>query len=126
MTSGDGKYQREGPSRKKVLPTRIPTVIEFGNIRSVLQKEFEVSGSHNPCSPKFPPLQKVRISRDQIISACGYGARKNMIVIRVPAYSGSRLGGYPLIVSYRGLSALRERIFRSRKGKGAASFFGEN
>jgi len=65
---------------------------EIPNIRSVFQKEFEVSGGHNPRSPKFPQLQEIRISRDQIISACGYGARKNMIVIRVPAYPGYGLG----------------------------------
>jgi hypothetical protein len=67
-------------------------VFAIASFRSILQKEFEVSGGHNPCSSKFPQLQKIRIPGDQIISLCSYGARKNMIVIRVPAYSGYRLG----------------------------------
>jgi hypothetical protein len=67
-------------------------VFEIQNFRSVLQKGFKVSGGHNPCSPKFPQLQQIRIPGDQIISVCSQGARKNRIVIRVPAYSGYRLG----------------------------------
>jgi hypothetical protein len=48
MTAGDGQYQREGSSGRKVLPGGIPTVVEFAHIRSGLKEDFEISGGNNP------------------------------------------------------------------------------
>lgn len=79
-----GDVERHMRNREASPTSELDTEIPI--FRSVRQKEFEVPGGHNPCSPKFPKLQEVSISRDQIIGACGYGARKNRIVIRVPAY----------------------------------------